>query len=167
MILRRMVKIKSNFGKGLFSLLLMLLAHSLAAQWNFETKFFKIAIDNKGYITSMKNYLPQAASYQAPDLQLTYTNGIIATVEIQVNVAGNSYIRFKLKSLSERKDIDDIQWGPVNTNITNILGDIIGVAKDTSDAVNYAIGMFAINDNTCAGPSYVDGDLPTMFLQIH
>jgi len=199
MILRRMVKIKSNFGKGLFSLLLMLLAHSLAAQWNFETKFFKIAIDNKGYITSMKNnlpgsasyqrefspadkpspllclyafkkkvyYLPQSASYQAPDLQLTYTNGIIATVEIQVNVAGNSYIRFKLKSLSERKDIDDIQWGPVNTNITNILGDIIGVAKDTSDAVNYAIGMFAINDNTCAGPSYVDGDLPTMFLQIH
>jgi hypothetical protein len=38
-------------------IVVLLLTFGLAAkgQWNFKTNYFKIQIDNKGFITSMKN----------------------------------------------------------------------------------------------------------------
>ena len=40
------------------------------------------------------------------------------------------------------------------TTITNVLGEIIGVARDTSAVVNYAIGVMALDDNTIGGEAH-------------
>jgi len=166
------------------------------AQADISTNYFSIHIDGSGYITSMKDisktpnrefsptdkpspllslfnftkkiyYYPQTATYNASakTMVLTYTNGCVAKVIVEVK--NNKYIKLTLDSLSPRKDVDDIQWGTIYTNITNLLGEVTGVAMDTSIAVNYAIGMLALNDNTAAGPSIVDGDFGAGYLDIH
>jgi hypothetical protein len=45
------------------------------------------------------------------------------------------------------------KWGSYQTNINNLFGEIIGVARDTSERVNYAIGVLALDDNTLGGTS--------------
>jgi hypothetical protein len=166
------------------------------AQLNLSTSYLKIHIDKKGFITSMKNgvatkgkefcptdkpspllclynskidkyYLPQSALYNAAkrELLLTYSNGSKANVLIE---PGNKkYLKFTLKSLSARKDIDNVQWGPFHTNITNLLGEIIGVARDTSEAVNFSIGVLALNDATTGGDARSVGDFAPSQYVIH
>ncbi|WP_197684556.1 hypothetical protein [Mucilaginibacter mallensis] len=114
-----------------------------------------------------KYYLPQSALYNAAkrELLLTYSNGAKATVLIE---PGNKkYFKFTLKSLSPRKDIDNIQWGPFHTNITNLFGEIIGVARDTSEAINYSIGALALNDATTGGEANSVGDFAPSQYVIH
>lgn len=162
-------------------------------RWSLKTDYLKIEVNNKGYITSMQNitshhnrefaiadkpspilslynsqkkeyYTPLEASYNT-DLclfTLTYPNGSIAKVKVQPK---DKYFKMKLESLSPRNGVDDIQWGRIYTNITNLFGDIIGVARDTSATVNYAIGMLALDDNTIGGSSDVEGDAgPTQYV---
>jgi len=144
----------------MLTLLLLLLSLAAHAQWEFSTDYFKIRINNKGYITSMKNtmvkpmrefsptekpspilslydskrkvfYTPAKAEYNKAEelISLTFTNGSTATVSL---VSHPKYLELTLISLSQRQDIEAIQWGPVHTNITNLLGEIIGVARDTN-----------------------------------
>ncbi|MCO5946533.1 hypothetical protein [Mucilaginibacter flavidus] len=165
-------------------------------QLDLSTNYFKIHIDKKGFITSMKKggitpgrefsptdkpspllclysskkdkyYLPQSARYNFAkrELLLTYSNGSKASVLIKA--VNKKYITLTLKSLSPRNDIDDIQWGPFHTNITNLFGDIIGVARDTSEAVNFSIGALALNDATTGGKANVAGDFSPCQYIIH
>jgi hypothetical protein len=60
-----------------------------------------------------------------------------------------------------------VQWGAYHTNIDNLFGEIIGVARDTSEAVNYAIGMLALNDNTLGGTSETIADAAPFQYIIH
>lgn len=149
------------------------------AQTDFSTDYFKISINNKGFITSMKNnskspnrefsadpspllclysstkkvyYEPKKSTYSASRniFTLEYGNGSVARVKIEVKV---KYFKLELLSLTHRTEIDDIQWGPYHTNITNLFGEVIGVARDTSDAVNYAIGVLSLSDSTTGGRS--------------
>lgn len=170
-------------------------AHGCFAQRAFSTRYFTIQIDNKGWITSMKNttvsparefspadkpspllslydsktqryYQPTKGTYtkakQAFTLQ--YANGSEASVSV---VAHDKYFKLKLVSLSPRNGIDAIQWGSYHTNITNLFGEIIGVARDTSEAVNYAIGMLALNDNTLGGTSETIADAAPFEYRVH
>lgn len=162
-------------------------------RWSLKTDYLKIEVNNKGYITSMQNitshhnrefaiadkpspilslynsqkkeyYTPLEASYNTDSclFTLTYPNGSIAKVKVQPK---DKYFKMKLESLSPRNGVDDIQWGRIYTNITNLFGDIIGVARDTSATVNYAIGMLALDDNTIGGSSDVEGDAgPTQYV---
>jgi hypothetical protein len=165
------------------------------AQINLSTGYFKIRIDKKGFITSMKNitkipnqefsptdqpspllclynnnqklyYEPQKATYLSSTntLTLNYANGSVAKVKIETKT---KYFKFTLQSLSNRTDIDDIQWGAYHTNITNLFGEVIGVARDTSVAVNYAIGILAMNDITTGGPANSQGDAASAGYVIH
>lgn len=165
------------------------------AQVNLSTSYFRIHINEKGFITSMKNiskaparefspadkpspllclynsqekkyYEPQKASYAKGTglLSLSYANGSVAQVKIE---AKTKYFKFTLQSLSNRRDIEDVQWGFYHTNINNLLGEIIGVARDTSEAVNYAIGMLALNDNTLGGTSETIADAAPFQYIIH
>lgn len=165
------------------------------AQVNLSTDYFSIHINQKGFITSMKNigktpgrefsppdkpspllclyntnkkkyYEPQKATYSKGTgmLTLKYANGSVARVAIETKA---KYFKLTLKSLTNRNEIDDIQWGFYYTNITNLLGEIIGVARDTSEAVNYAIGMLALNDNTLGGTSATIGDAAPFQYIIH
>ena len=146
----------------------------------FETAYMGLDIDRRGYITGMRDltkdnrnfspadqpsplmtlydedlrryYYPQGAHYDKHRhcYTLTYANGSEAVVRLE---AKDKYFRLRLESLQPRNGIDGIQWGDYCTNITNLLGDIIGVARDTSDAVHYAIGVLALDDNTITGES--------------
>jgi hypothetical protein len=139
----------------------------LSAQCDFSTDYFKLHISEQGYITSMLNtvvypprefspkdkpspllclynsakdlyYFPQKAIYNAVThkMVLEYKNGSSATVSIESKKG--KYIRCELLSLTNRKEIDNVQWGAIHTNITNVLGEMLGVARDTRCAINYA-----------------------------
>lgn len=145
---------------------------------SFHTDYFQIDVDSKGYIVGMWNrtggdrnfspadqpspllalydsqlkhyYYPQKASYSGGRYCLKYENGSVATVRLEEK---SRYLKLTLEKLQNRDGIDGIQWGDYYTNINNLLGEIIGVARDTSSAVGYAIGVLALDDNTIGGES--------------
>lgn len=145
---------------------------------SFQTDYFKLDVNPKGYIVGMWNktkpnrnfsptdkpspllalyngqlkryFYPQKAVFSKGKYRLEYENGAVATVRLDEK---NKYFKLTLESLDNREGIDGIQWGDYYTNINNILGDIIGVARDTSSAVNFAIGVLALDDNTIGGES--------------
>ena len=177
------------FILGLFA------ACSTKGPWDFETRYFGININDEGYITSMRNitvtphrefspedkpsplmslynskdgvyYYPQTAKYNPANKTFTlrYPNGSVARVILEPR---EKYFRLRLKSLAPRNGIDGIQWGSYQTNITNLFGEIIGVARDTSELTNYAIGMLALDDNTLGGTSETIGDAAPFHYVIH
>lgn len=147
---------------------------------SFKTDYFGIDIDSRGYIVGMWNltrdsrnfspsdqpspllslydgqikryYYPQKASYDKSNKQykLEYENGSVATVGLEEK---DKYFKLTLKALEPREGINGVQWGNYYTNISNILGEMIGVARDTTEAVCYAIGALALDDNTIGGES--------------
>lgn len=163
--------------------------------WNFKTDYLSVGINGKGYITSMKNitvaparefspadkpsplislydsekkeyYYPEKAHFDkdSQQIRLEYPNGSVAQVQLQPN---DKYLKLSLVSLEPRNGVDAIQWGSYYTNITNLMGEIIGVARDTSDVVNYSIGILALDDNTLGGTSDVEGDAAPFQYIIH
>jgi hypothetical protein len=179
----------------LFFCMMYITINTSYAQLNLSTDYFKIHIDKKGFITSMKNitvkpfrefsindkpsplmclynsgkkayYQPVKATFENNNatVVLRYGNGSIAKVAVSVH---RKYFKFTLQSLTQREGIDDIQWGSFNTSITNLFGDVIGVARDTTEAVNYAIGALALNDITIGGNSITEGDAAPFQYVIH
>ena len=160
---------------SLAAMTVLLSACGTGGSRSFKTDRFGIDIDNRGYITGMWDltkenrnfspadqpspllalydeelrcyYYPQKASYGGGKYRLEYENGSVATVSLEEK---SNYFKLKLESLEPRNGIDDVQWGNYYTNIDNILGEMIGVARDTSAAVCYAIGALALDDNTNA-----------------
>src|SRR5688572_11126767 len=111
-------------------------------------------------------YEPIKAVYASArnELKLYYPNGSVATVKIETK---KQYFKLTLQALTKRDEIDDIQWGPYHTNITNLFGEVIGVARDTSAAVNYAIGALSLSDSTTGGKSNNIGDCAPFQYVIH
>lgn len=145
---------------------------------SFDTDYFRIDINSKGYIVGMWNrtkesrnfspedqpspllalynsqlkryYYPEKAHYRNGKYRLEYENGSVATVRLEEKAR---YFKLTLENLENREGIDGVQWGNYYTNINNLLGEMIGVARDTSATVGYAIGALALNDNTIGGES--------------
>lgn len=186
---------RSFLKRYLLVLLLLGIGSSLRAQTVLQTDYFKIVIDGRGYITSMQNITkqpyqefspadkpsplltiynakkrvysyPEKASYSKSEKLITigYSNGSSARIRIESHA---KYFKMKLLSLTNSQDIEAIQWGSYHTNITNLMGEIIGVSRDTSEAVNYAIGMLALNDNTLGGTADIPGDAAPFQYIIH
>jgi len=186
---------KAIFTIRLVIVLLLAFNFSAKAQWDFNTNYFKIHINNRGFITSMKNttvtpskefspadkpsplmslydskkkvyYEPNKASYNKSNKSITlnYPNGSLARISL---VTQEKYFKLTLLSLSPRNGVDDIQWGAIHTTMTNLFGEIIGVARDTSEVTNYAIGMLALNDNTLGGTSETIADAAPFQYIIH
>lgn len=181
--------------KQVLFITLLAMHSNLFAQTDFSTDYFKVHMNAQGYITSMLNttvrpqkefspvdkpspllclyntakgvyYYPQKATYNpvTRKLVLQYKNGSTATIAIE---SKKKYLKYTLLSLTQRKGIDNVQWGAIHTNITNLLGEIIGVSRDTSAAVNYAIGMLALTDNTLGGLAETIGDAAPFQYIIH
>ena len=179
----------------LFILTILICSCSNQEHIDFSTTYFKIQINNKGFITSMKNttvspnrefspadkssplmrlydgkkrsyYEPSRAEFNSNDktFTLNYPNGSVAQIRLETK---NKYFKFTLQSLSPRNGVDGIQWGSYHTNINNLLGEIIGVARDTSDVGNYAIGMLSLDDNTLGGTSETIADAAPFQYIIH
>ena len=180
---------------SLFLCMICLATGTSFAQVDLSTNYFKIHIDKKGFVTRMQNvsqkparqfsatdepspllclynskkdayYYPQSARYNSSkrELSITYANGSVAKVKLETKA---KYFKCTLQSLTKREEIDDIQWGPFHTNITNLFGELIGVARDTSEAVNFCIGALALNDATTGGKSDVQGDFSPSQYIIH
>lgn len=178
-----------------FPFLLLFISCITEKSWDFNTDYFCVRIDETGYITSMKNitvspcrefgipdksspllslydsekkvyYTPQKAVFDesAGLFVLEYPNGSVARILLQ---AKEKYLKLTLHDLEPRNGVDAIQWGPYYTNITNLLGEIIGVARDTSELVNYSIGVLALDDNTLGGTSDIEGDAAPFQYIIH
>ena len=195
--MRREKKLTKRAYKQGAAMLMAALLCGCGAQkpWSFKTDYFGIQLNDKGYITSMKNitvkpyrefspadkpspllslydsqskvyYQPEQADYdkRAGIITLTYPQGQVAKVKLTPK---DKYLKLTLQSLDNRGGVDAIQWGDYYTNINNLLGEIIGVARDTSDAVNYAIGMLALDDNTIGGTADIEGDAPPFEYIIH
>ncbi len=178
----------------IFGLLFLPCCFSVQAQWDFKTNYFKIHIDSKGYITGMKNctvtpnrefasekpspilalynyktgtyFYPQKASYSSGknEFKISYPNGSVAMVRFE---SLPKYFRLTLLSLTNRNQVTDIQWGSYYTKISNLFGEVIGVARDTSETVNYAIGVLSLNDITTGGTSTTMGDAAPFQYIIH
>lgn len=164
-------------------------------QLAISTDYFSLLINDQGFINSMKNttrkgqpefspkekpspllciydskadtvYQPLKATFEKDrqEIHLIYPNRSKAIISIAVK---EKYFKLKLLSLSNREHIEDIQWGPYHTNISNLFGEIIGVARDTSEVVNYAIGMMALDDNTIGGTSRTIADAAPFQYIIH
>jgi hypothetical protein len=115
-----------------------------------------------------KTILPSSATFDAKRdlLVLTFPNRDVAKVSV---ISKGNYLRLQLRSLSPRTvspgssaTIDDIVWGPVHTNVSTTIGDMIGVARDGQ----WAVGMFSLNDNTTQGPAD-NNDFGQMYYYIH
>jgi hypothetical protein len=156
----------------------------------FVTRHAALQIDGNGFITSItslgtnKEYCPAARpsplmslheggqtndTLLAPtnavfrpvekEIELSYANGAVAVIKAEEK---DSYFRFQLVSLTPRGTVDNIVWGPINTTISKLIGDIIGVVRDD----DWAIGLYGIDDNTIAGP-LTEGDSYGMGYYIH
>lgn len=166
------------------------------APYRFTTDYLDVTVDGHGYITGLRNiasngeqpefspadkpsplltlyssadstwHYPVEANYNSFSkvMRLGYGDGL--EVEVKIEPRGK-YLRMELVDLKAPEAIDVAQWGSVHTGITNLLGEVIGVARDTSDAVNYAIGMLALDDNTLGGPADLDADTPPAEYIIH
>ena len=181
----------------LFLLIISLLVSNCTKkeQIDLSTSYFEIKIDNLGFITSMKNttvtphhefspadkpsplmclydsekeiyYEPTQAQYNEANktFTLNYPNGSVAEISL---IPHDKYFKLTLQSLSPRNGIDAVQWGTYHTNISNLFGEIIGVARDTSETVNYAIGVLALDNNTLGGTSNLEGDAAPFQYVIH
>ena len=150
-----------------------------------ETSYVSLAIDSTGYIRSIKSkvdgqeYLsskkssPLLALYVGNDnpiypssaclsegiVVLSYPNGSVATVGVKEK---GEYIMFRLLSLENRGEVDNVVWGPYNTTIREYIGDMLGVVSNE----DYTIGLFAGNDNTITGVP-TDGDWNQMYYYVH
>jgi hypothetical protein len=185
-----------RFFKVVFSCaLILVLCRPSFAQFDFKTDYLSIHVNAKGWVTSMKNvtrpgqpefspidkpspllslYDSEKKRYHHPykaaynrlknTFILHYRNGSEATVSL---VSNKKYFKLKLLTLSPRKGIDDILWGPYHTRITNLFGEIMGVARDTSESVNFAIGMLALDNNTLGGTSETVADAAPFQYIIH
>jgi len=157
-----------------------------AQDFQLKTKYIKVTVSNRGFITSIRDQntnkeycpkglssallsltandryiLPEHAVYnqQRKEITLKFPNGSKAVVK-----AGDrqDYLRFQLVSLTNRALIDNIVWGPYKTNISKTIGDILGVVRND----DFAFGLLGLDDNTTSGPP-TGGDMSFMYYFIH
>jgi len=161
---------------------------AVEAPWTLQTRYARLTIDGKGFITSLKSVaskreycppgrpspllslyvhatkesmLPVSARFRPAkqEAELIFPNGATALVSVS---AKEKYFRFQLVALSGRGEADNAVWGPLRTTVHQKIGDLIGVVRDD----DWAVGMLGLDDNTIAGPP-VDGDCYGMGYYIH
>lgn len=186
---------KYGHGVYLLPLFVLVLGCSQNSKTSFSTNYLQISINDQGLIYSIKDltksqprelsptdkpsalltlynskldtlYQPLSAEFNLPHntIVLVFPNNSRAEIRVEPK---DKYLKFTLESLTNREDIEGVQWGSVHTNITNLFGEIIGVARDTSETVNYALGMLALDDNTLGGTSRTIGDAAPFQYVIH
>ena len=102
----------------------------------FQTDYFQLDVDARGYIVGMWNrtkesrnfspsdqpspllslynsklkryYYPQQAVFRNGAYRLSYANGAVATVKLEEK---EKYFKLTLEALENREGIDAIQWG--------------------------------------------------------
>ncbi len=162
---------KITLGRCLPLVVLLLMSCGKKIDFSIETDYISLGFDAQGNIlgikekASGKDYfpagqtapllslykdsvysLPEHATYDQAEqlITLQYAGDIEAVVGLQ-NKA--TYLRFELLSLEPRNGIQAIVWGPYATTIDKLIGETVGVVRDTT----FAIGIQSLNINTVEG----------------
>ncbi|HKH59275.1 MAG TPA: hypothetical protein VKA49_00510, partial [Flavitalea sp.] len=150
------------------------------AQVSFATKQWRLQLDAKGRITSMKSvalqkeYMvaekanallsirvkgniiaPQSCTWKSKTSELVFaypTAAVEATVKVKQET---SYVSFTLKQLTNTENIELILWGPYPTHISDTIGEVVGVVRDKE----FAIGIQALNIKTLGGYPNAESDI--------
>lgn len=145
---------------------------------SYETSYFKMEIDEKGYIVSiydkLKNteYLPGAQNapllsircngeIEQPSLLKQKNNKLILLfgknkVEAQINtVVKPDYISFELSGITHPEIIELVVWGPYPTTIRETIGECVGVVRNKQ----FAIGIQSLNVKTLGGYPSEENDI--------
>lgn len=153
--------------------------HSVTAQAVFTTKYWAMSMDRTGKLTSMKRLSPekeflvadsanpllriqyggqwlspQSCVWKAKqsELRLLYPQHIAATVKVKTE---NTYLSFELKQIDQAEKITLILWGPFPNNISDTIGEVVGVVRSRE----FALGIQALNVKTLGGYPNADNDV--------
>jgi hypothetical protein len=139
------------------------------AQNVLETAGLRVEVDGRGAIMKLvdrrtgRNHAPAGppgflVRVKAADRELEPTGlrrgeeiwsfSFEGGIELRVQVAASrDYIRFKLEKAVRPGLIKAVLWGPLNTTISETIGDVVGVVRDR----DFAIGIQTLNPKTCGG----------------
>ena len=156
-------------GLGLF------LASCNQSAEEMSTTYADIELDAKGFISQItdkrsgKNYLteqnasplitlfdgnkyimPISARLEGNEYIITFENQSEAVVTREVK---KDYLRLTLKSLTNREGIQAVAWGPYATNLSQHIGETVGVVRDTT----FSVGVQALDVFTTEGRPH-EGD---------
>ena len=159
--------------RGMKKVSILLLGFGLvatsAAQNVLETAGLRVEVDGRGAIMKLvdrrtgRNHAPAGppgflVRVKAADRELEPTGlrrgeeiwsfSFEGGIELRVQVAASrDYIRFKLEKAVRPGLIKAVLWGPLNTTISETVGEVVGVVRDR----DFAIGIQALNTKTCGG----------------
>lgn len=95
------------------------------------------------------------ASWDAKRTRLTLGfDGVDATATVAVS-AKASHVAFELTKLDADAPVELIVWGPYPTNIGDLIGEMVGVVRDT----DWAVGIQVLNVKTLGGSPNVESDI--------
>lgn len=147
----------------------------------FKTDGFLIGISGQCTISSLKD-IKNRKEYLATDtispllscrvdsviiypVSSAFENGII-TVQFPENRKAKikveekpGYVTFELIEFSPNDKIELVVWGPFPTKIKQIIGETVGVVRDSA----FAIGLQALNPKTLGGYPWTDNDCTPQF----
>jgi len=167
-----------------FLLLVVTLLTACAPKGNeWKTDQFLIKISEKGYVTALsdpgsgKNYLSE--NQPAPLMQIRTGGTFMSPVSCKVDKSGGiitlafdgnreakihieakpTHLILKLEEITGADSLDLIVWGPYPTSISEIIGETVGVVRDSV----YAIGIQALNLKTLGGYPTEESDIEPSF----
>ncbi len=147
----------------------------------FKTDSFLIGISDEGNISSLKD-IKTGTEYLATDtlaplisyrvdsvmfypVSAAFENGIVTlkfteerTAKIKVEEKPG-YITFELIEFSPIEKVELVVWGPFPTKIKKIIGETVGVVRDSA----FAIGLQSLNPKTLGGYPWTDNDCTPQF----
>ena len=145
------------------------------------TQYATISVDGKGFIRQVidnrtdVNYLAKETT--SPILSLYDGERYIMPISLKVEEGKwilmfenqseavlskdvkDGYVCLSLVSLSNRDQIEAVAWGPYATNISQYIGETVGVVRDTT----FAIGVQALGINTTEGRPHLGDDATGKF----
>lgn len=151
-------------------------------QLDLETDYLKITIDDQGKLSSIYDKINLSELLHPSDsnylLSVQVNDGIVLPNKMDIDEASQhinltyeqleikaqiqysqnkDYITFELLDLSNAKKADNIIWGPYMLNISETIGETVGVVQNGQ----FAMGIQALNIKTLGGyPSNPDDTEP-------
>ena len=150
----------------------IILVSCQSGTFHWTTDYVKLSVNNNGFLTEWTNlassetYYPDQAEspllqirkdsvyYQPDNMVKGETEGLFILsfsdldIKAQIKVrAESSHIVFELVECDKADELDLIVWGPYANTINQIIGEIVGVVRDSS----FAIGIQSLNIRTLGG----------------
>lgn len=120
---------------------------------NNATGYNYVPAQNPGFLlrirsTSNEIQNPLSVKVQKSILTFKFKDGIEVRVDVKAVIAEQpGYVRFEVVKILKPECINGILWGPVNTSISDTIGEVVGVVRDKY----FAIGLRSLNAKTIGG----------------